>query len=376
VWPDAVREIIHKLETMSGGIIGLVGLQGVGKSSALLAILSGRMLLQNQEYRRTHASNACPDLGQDIIRFKWRRQSELLPSLLNNTHEASSDFHSEYSIALMMVVKANYPFLIDKELEKNPERLNPNWAVKMLGRSAIRELQQTSWLNMLLRKKVILIDAPDYSKTDRRLMAKDLDEIYWLWDLLCKASPSAGGAKPSIVVAVQKEMFRDHFFFDKMVKVELEPLKPEQIVEAYQKRFKTYEPFTEDALLNLARMSRGIFRRFLRYITLALQYSELHGKKIIGTETVKAAVTLERLAEDMELELVELFPKQSDLRLHAVRLLMRLEDSGPKKQRELGEELGVEDYAMSRLLAKLELHRYILRRREGTDKIVRLRNET
>ena len=38
VCPDAVREIIHKLETMSGGIIGLVGLQGVEKSGALQAI--------------------------------------------------------------------------------------------------------------------------------------------------------------------------------------------------------------------------------------------------------------------------------------------------------------------------------------------------
>ena len=36
---------------------------------------------------------------------------------------------------------------------------------------------------------------------------------------------------------------------------------------------------------------------------------------------------------------------------------MRLEESGPKKQSELVEELGLEDYAMSRLLAKLELHR-------------------
>jgi hypothetical protein len=52
VWPDAVREIIHKLETMNGGIIGLVDLQGVGKSSALQAILAGRMLLQDKEYRR------------------------------------------------------------------------------------------------------------------------------------------------------------------------------------------------------------------------------------------------------------------------------------------------------------------------------------
>ena len=81
------------------------------------------------------------------------------------------------------------------------------------------------------------------------------------------------------------------------------------------------------------------------------------------------------MAEDLELELAELFPKQSDLRLQAVRLLMHLEESGPNKQTELAEELGMEGYAMSRLLAKLELHRHIIRRREGTDKIVSLRNE-
>jgi DNA-binding MarR family transcriptional regulator len=54
---------------------------------------------------------------------------------------------------------------------------------------------------------------------------------------------------------------------------------------------------------------------------------------------------------------------------------MHLGESGPKKQSELVEELGLEAYVMSRLLAKLELHRYIARRREGTDKIVTLRNE-
>jgi hypothetical protein len=370
VWPDAVREIIHKLETMNGGIIGLVGLQGIGKSSALLAIAGGRMLLKDQEYRRTHASGKCPDLGGDIVRFKWRRQSELLPSLLNNTHEASRSFRREYSRALMMQVKANYPLLIPEEVEKNPERLNPDWAAKRLGGSVVRALQYTSWLSMLRKKRFILIDTPDYSKTDRRLMAKDLDEIYWLWNFVSQPATLEDETKPTIIVAIQKEMFRDHFFFDKMEKIELEPMQPKDMVEAYQKRFKTNEPFTEDALLTLARMGRGIFRRFLRYITLTLQYSESHSKKIIDTETVKAAVTVERLAEDMELELVELFPKQSDLRLQAVRLLLLLEEFGPEKQTELVEELGIEDYAMSRLLAKLELHRYIVRRREGTDKIV------
>jgi DNA-binding transcriptional ArsR family regulator len=116
-------------------------------------------------------------------------------------------------------------------------------------------------------------------------------------------------------------------------------------------------------------MSRGIFRRFLRYITLTLQYSESHGERIIDAEAVKAAVTVERLAEDI---LVELFSKQSDLRLQAVRLLMHLEESGSKRQGELAEELGVEACAMNRLLPKLELHRYITRQREGTDKIVSL----
>jgi DNA-binding MarR family transcriptional regulator len=63
---------------------------------------------------------------------------------------------------------------------------------------------------------------------------------------------------------------------------------------------------------------------------------------------------------------------ETHLRLQAVRLLMHLEESGSKRQTELAEDLGVEAYAMSRLLEKLELHRYITRQREGTDKIVSL----
>ena len=103
---------------------------------------------------------------------------------------------------------------------------------------------------------------------------------------------------------------------------------------------------------------------------MTLRHWERGRKGPIYTTIVKEAVTVERLAEDMELELAELFPKQSELRLQAVRLLMHFEESGPRKQTELAEELGIEDYAMSRLLAKLELHRYVARRREGTDKVV------
>jgi hypothetical protein len=168
-------------------------------------------------------------------------------------------------------------------------------------------------------------------------------------DFLSQPTCLEDDVKPSIVVAVQ-EIFRDHFFFDKMDKVELEPVKPEQMVEAYRKRLMGYEPFTEDALLSLAHMSRGIFRPFLTYITLTLQS---HDKRIIDTDTLKAVVTVKRLAEDMELELAELFPIQSDLRLQAVQLLFLLEESGPRRQTKVVEMLGIEDYAMSRLSSSL-----------------------
>jgi len=114
-------------------------------------------------------------------------------------------------------------------------------------------------------------------------------------------------------------------------------------------------------------MSRGIFHRFLKYITLTLKQWEIRGKGPIDTALVKQAVPVARLTEDMELELVEVFPKHSDLRLLAVRLLMLLEESGERKKSELADFLEVEPYELSRLLTKLEAARYITRRREGND---------
>jgi hypothetical protein len=400
VWPDAVREIIRKLETTSGEIFGLVGFQRVGKSSALQAIFRSRIEQADRQWREGGEKGPVPRHTYRIVLFKWRRESELFRSLLNGSHEASESFLSAYLPELLQRSSIHTPSVRSRSgmlyklsvleheaksltsrlaAERDPEFYASGAAHEEVDRlerkfdkATLKKLRETAWLRVFGQNETILIDTPDYSKTDRRLMAKDLEGIYWLWNTLASSATSA--ITPNIVLAIQKEMFRDHFFFDKMEKVELEPLKPQQMVEAYRKRFKGIEPFTEDALFTLARMSRGIFRRFLRYITLTLQHWETKKSGPIDTTIVKEAVTVERLAEDMELELVELFPKQSDLRLQAVRLLILLED-GPRKQTELVEELGMEDYAMSRLLAKLELHRYIARRREGTDKIVTLREE-
>jgi len=92
------------------------------------------------------------------------------------------------------------------------------------------------------------------------------------------------------------------------------------MVKAYKKRFKTVDPFTEDALLTLARMSRGIFRRFLRYITLTLQHWETKKSGRIDTTIVKEAVKVERLAEGMERELAELLPRWHALTLSSTEV--------------------------------------------------------
>ncbi len=346
VWQESLSRIREQLRCTEGCIIGIVGLQGIGKSSALLALEATEKI--TYEY-------------YDVIRFKWQREKDLYESLLEGEHEASREFLIEYEER----------FLTDYESVSGmraPAHMPVREIEAKLGKSAAEVRRRRMWLEILRRKKVILIDTPDYSRTDKRAMARDLDDIYRLWVDLCKTE----GHKPNIVLAVQKEMFGDHFFFDKMQKIELEPLEPEQMIKAYKKHFGTTKPFTEEALLTLARMSRGVFRRFLRYINLTLEVWMTHPDPChsIDRAVVKEAVTLERLAEDMEFELTEAFPRQSDAPRQAVQLLMELEEHGPLRQGELGKRLGIEDYSVSRLVAKLELHRHVRCERSGTDKIV------
>jgi CRP-like cAMP-binding protein len=271
-------------------------------------------------------------------------------------------FLQEYGSALARVLKQTDQDVDAVALDSLLQR--------KVGKSRAENFGKTVWMHFLRTKRLILIDTPDYSKTDRRAMATDLGNIYWLWNNFTRTCET----KPNIVVAVQKEMFGSHFFFDKMHKIELEPLEPVRMLEAYVKRFNGTWPFTQEALMTLARMSRGIFRRFQRYIMLTVRgwQTGSSGQGRIDVATVREAVTLDRLAEDMELELSEVCPKHADLRLQAVRAIIRLEESGPITQELLAEQLGVERYAVSRLLSKLELHKYVTRERVGSEKVVRL----
>jgi len=369
VVPDVLESMAREFASGRRGLFGLVGQQGVGKSTALKALFAGIPF----------------SLDSSRVIFKWRNEKELFSSLLNFTHEATDEFLPRYLSALFGELQSCsdtmngadfYRFLefqegvqryvVDRLMQIEKGISGILWAERMIGKAATEKLRRDTWLKTLLSSHVILIDTSDYSKTDKRRMDSDFEGIYWFWNNLVGA-----GSTATIVVAIQKEMFRDHYFLDKMRQFELRPMNPEKMVDAYRLEFETTYPFSEDALLTLARMSRGIFRRFLRYIQLTLDFWERPDRsQEIDTETVKKSVPLDRLAEDMELEFHGLFPKHSELRTLAVQVIMYLQENGPQKQSELISQFDVDGWAMSRLLGKLESRKHVVRRRDGTDKIV------
>jgi hypothetical protein len=369
VVPDVLNDIAANLVDTMRGLIGLVGQQGVGKSSALMALHIGIPFA----------------LNPNRVLFKWRPEKELFTTLLDNSHEASEQFMPIYLSALGIELESRLPKMnADDEMRcheftsrvhgsRSDGNIRPNpsdvfWAEGIIGKATTRRIRHAAWLKVVSGNGVILIDTPDYSKTDKRRMDRDLEDIYWFWNNLMSS-----GCGSTIVVAIQKEMFRDHYFLDKMRKFELKPLKPEQMVEAYERRFETTYPFSESALFALARMSRGIFRRYLRYILLTLDFWQKPNRRgEINEETVKKAIPLERVAEDTELEFVALFPKHSELRILAIRVLMHLQENGSRKQSDIARDLNVEPFTLSRLLTKLESGRHVTRTRDGTDKVVSL----
>jgi len=366
VLPASISTLLSRLEIADGAVIGLVGLQGVGKSSALQAIYAHL----SQTSRKETKLNPDDEEQLGVVHFKWRREDELFEALLNGTHEYSEEFQRNYGKQLFRdinsgkrVCRGNFEtrtiVLAEKTLEK------------MMGKGSVRRVRRAVWFGMLRSTKTILIDTKDYSKSDRRPMDRDLSDIQQLW---CDLNSCYEGWRPNFVVAIQEEMFRGHFFFDKMEKIQLKPLEPEIMIEAYFRRFRLLDPFTEKSLYTLARMSSGIFRRFLRYISLTLDFWQvLRNSMPIDPALVRRAVPVERLAEDMELQLSWIFPRNSRYQTHWMELWRLLEERGPQLQSKLAKELGLEAYDMTRFVSSLEIRSQLInRKRLGRDMLISL----
>jgi energy-coupling factor transporter ATP-binding protein EcfA2 len=257
-------------------------------------------------------------------------------------------------------------------------------------REAIRK-RRLEWV--LYSSGTLLIDLPDYDRHNIGEMSRHLTSLQYWWEtVFANKEPGIYGQEVNLVIFFQKELFHGHFFMGKLDPVELKPFTAAQLAEYYQDHFGIY-PFTEAALLELGALSRGIFRRFKKYVRRCLENFGMRwipaehsseplvhlgpdGKpdaNIIDTQQVNDWIGLNEVIKDMELELMTIFPKERENRILTVKVLAYLRAHGPTTQSEITQEI-FDDAAMkaSRVLDRIESWGYIKRERVGKEKIVKL----
>lgn len=383
--PLAVRRLFAKLQLAKGALIGLVGLQGVGKSQALIQLYDWLTNLRGEEEKGVAA----------VVFFKWPGGSDPINGVFKVLMETYEDEYREFMFAE-----------IKQRMPRNPKRKQkfnrffrriPNAVIRpfhydQLRKTVddisipyedledafffsweIRELRRKFVLSTLADARAVLIDMRDYGKSDRRVFEADIMGIQMLWnDVSNYAFSYRDKAPPNFVVAIQKELFFGpkgvtHFLLGKMETYELKPLTPQELLSIYLQTFKDPYPFQSDALMRLAKLSRGIPRRFLRYVNLCAEAWFVGWLKsplidVAGTEQV---VTEEELRRDLDLEFSSLFPKSEEMKMKALRLLSYLSArEGGLNQKRLAEALGYSEMDVSRICDKLEMYGYI--RREST----------
>jgi len=240
-------------------------------------------------------------------------------------------------------------------------------------RVVIKRERDWYWLPVYENADTIIVDLWDYTKSSQRSIVKALDAMQEFWLHRCKKQKKEGAPIPNFVVFLQKEALPLHFFLGKFEYFELKPWKPEDLVKYYINTFGDSFPFQEEALSEVAFLSRGIFRKFKQYIVACLDWALEHGPaglKEIKVENVHTLITVEKLTQDMELQLCELWPRSRENRVFAVKVLRYLREHGPTSQKKLASEIFADNLmACSRLLNKLEQFEFVKSEKKGVERI-------
>lgn len=310
IWPKSIEKLAAGLSyDVKGRMVCVSGLQGVGKSLACTMI-----------YQRLKMSQPL----YPVLTFQFPRDGDWIEAVWRATPNASDLFNN----------KAD-----QYELKTN------------------RKFRRYHIARPLRAVQTVLIDLGDYARRDARLMNRDIDLIQDLWKVLLEQGVPA----TNLLVFMQKELYKGHFFLGKFEHVELKPFSAAELVEAYKKRFEDIAPFEEAALLELARMSRGIFRRFKRYIHKCVEAYQPDTSTLITVDFVRKTISFDEIAADLELQLSGIFSKPEH-RTIAIRVLEHARLNPELNQTELAQRLEIDDMTLSRILRRLELNNYIQRK--------------
>ncbi|MCD6529029.1 hypothetical protein J7L06_01910 [Candidatus Bathyarchaeota archaeon] len=388
---EEVEALLRRLVYTKGNLIAIIGLQGSGKTA-----------LRQYLYKKIHELLSH---DESIYAFKWfsEKQIEKEISLAENYYFEDTLLYSDEYIERIMdefidrvfgtgryhiadvppivynALKAyglrkDEAFLFKlcfedhrEEFIKKCHRIVP-MIEKFLGARRINEIKKEIILEKIQLAHTILMDFPDYDKRSRSRMIRDLAAFQSWWENVLEKYE---GYEQSfnLVVFWQKELWGGHFSFGKFDVIELKPWPPEKLAEVIDKNWE--HPFTKEALIELGVLSRGIWRRFKKYIRICLDhYYAMKEKKMIDRKQIKEWITLDQLVKDMELELMDIYPNNKELRKKCVIVLRYLREKGPTDQPTITRDLfDGNKMAASRLLNKLEAHGYIEGHYEGREKI-------
>jgi hypothetical protein len=413
--PEAVKQIITRIETSPRSLDFVLARQGTGKSAAAVYIESVSWKGQSIAVPSSQQAGGDarePNLGM-VVRFKWREPGNFVRQFAESVKRASEGggrsaeesefaqcYDSELDTQLEWLARTSPSFdsrlsrvVLEKKLvssyelryytktlrdviadaeDRKGRAYHVASALSLLSKSKREQVDKEALLRALVEKvDAILTDMPDYKRKDSRLISSDLSEFSGFWqDLLSR------GWRGHAIIFMQEELFGGHYVEGKAFRLEIAPFKLDELVGFYKELFGGCNPFTEEALSLVAGLSRGIFRRYKRYVLLCLERWDVtksgnRGDKI-DSALVREAVSEGELVKDLELELVKLFPREESAGTAARAISVVAKSVEPVNQKTLAEMLGVSQDVIGRILETLGAHGYISRESTTTGKVVRV----
>jgi hypothetical protein len=236
-----------------------------------------------------------------------------------------------------------------------------------LGKSKCNELKGRAISSFIYGTKIILIDMPDYSRSNANALVHDIAEIQQFWESM------ENRGNTHLVIAIQRELVlkAPNFFWGKCDRYVIEPLTTPQLIEAFKLSNPDGDIFEPAALQLLGDLSRGIFRRFKKYMRLTIE-ADHEWKLPMTKDLVERAITNDIVFQDLDQELADFIENEENRRC-ASRILSYLRSHNEVNVKTIAEDIGISETMGQKIIQKLSLYNYIQTKHgEGKEKLVSL----
>jgi hypothetical protein len=196
-------------------------------------------------------------------------------------------------------------------------------------------------------KNIVFIDPLFFNPKD---VKQYLPKVMGIWEQTKKY-------KAIIVASIPPELSKESTFYNRFCYIDLRPLKNEQLIELYKLKWQTIEPFNEEALQTLARLSAGIIGRFMNFIKLCIEPKLLSNSQEIITIDQEKQIITRQIVEEYTLLDLSTFFKKKEQRIKAAQILYALRiNNHMLNQTQIAEETNLSKATVGRLISELQGH--------------------